>query len=523
MAKAVGFAFVILAAMCALALAKESAETTLGSVQCRSENVHLCTQEDVLKFGGLECELVLNLHIGSSLCPGDTVSTDISTLKPLQSISFVEHLFVSRNGELSGLDGLAITSVNGDLQIKHNAKLAALPGLEHVTEVFGNVFIHHNDGLKTTSGLASLLKIGGELRIRKNPQLMDLGQSFRQCTIGGSIEILGNDNLREFGGFEGLTEVAGDLQISNDVNTKKFTITQAGIEEANGEYTKVTENFMTDGGIALWEKPAKDWAIVYYRFENTWGPAWYIQRIKGGAGASAYIQKMSEEYDKMFDNGLPPLTGWEVYTGAYCYPGGGKLPLPNVQLEGAGAGQSVSFAAFANIVKIQGNLEITNTGVTVLKGFDNVVTIGGDLKIEENDALTSLEGLGSLQEASSVSIQNNIQLESLEGLQKSVRISKRPKEDRKWVDWGAVIKSNSGSDLPCDWWNLVECSTESTASGSMNVVAFLLRAVLVASICLNVFFIFHFSTKSSSSSSARDVLDSGRTELADVRQAGYNY
>jgi len=110
----------------------------------------------------------------------------------------------------------------------------------------------------------------------------------------------------------------------------------AGYAEANGLYTRVHKNFMTDGGIALYAKENVEkghtqdwkwrWLIAYYDASTKYGPAFYVQQGEEGAYA-AKLKKDFEGFPDMSHAQLP-TTGWVIDQGDWKL--GAKKPVPLV-------------------------------------------------------------------------------------------------------------------------------------------------------------------------------------------------
>lgn len=103
--------------------------------------------------------------------------------------------------------------------------------------------------------------------------------------------------------------------------------------EANGTYTKVQTNFMTDGGVAVYEKGSeKDWKqkwlIAYYPASNKYGPGWYIQQ----GVDSCYKSKISKDPEQFpaMTNVVVPANAWTLYQGDHKH-GAAVRPVPTIE------------------------------------------------------------------------------------------------------------------------------------------------------------------------------------------------
>jgi uncharacterized circularly permuted ATP-grasp superfamily protein len=103
----------------------------------------------------------------------------------------------------------------------------------------------------------------------------------------------------------------------------------AGVLDANGIYKKVEANFMTEGGIAIYDKGdntwRQRWLIAYYPASNKYGPAWYIQQ----GVYSAYQRKLPRDPEQFPDSSAMevPTSGWVVYQGDFEFLASKPLPV----------------------------------------------------------------------------------------------------------------------------------------------------------------------------------------------------
>lgn len=113
---------------------------------------------------------------------------------------------------ISNLDSLSsLTSIVGDLELRHNNLLPDLYGLHNLDSIFGSLFVGGenpywgNDLLYDLSGLTSLNFIGNDLIILGNQNLVTLDGLENLTTIaGGTIFIDNNDSLNSLRGLDSL-------------------------------------------------------------------------------------------------------------------------------------------------------------------------------------------------------------------------------------------------------------------------------------------------------------------------------
>lgn len=144
----------------------------------------------------------------------------LADLQGLESVEALGSLEIRDNAglvDLSGLDG--VTSVSDQVWLGDNAKLASLDGLQALTQV-GSMWIENNLQLSSLAGLQALTQ-ATNLRLENNPKLASLAALESLTTIGEQLEIgycdaQGNDALIDLHGLENLTALGGLSLYQND-------------------------------------------------------------------------------------------------------------------------------------------------------------------------------------------------------------------------------------------------------------------------------------------------------------------
>jgi hypothetical protein len=144
----------------------------------------------------------------------------LSDLQGLEGVEALGSLEIRDNAglvDLSGLDG--VTSVSDQVWLVGNAKLASLDGLQALTEV-GSMWIEDHPQLSSLDGLQALTQ-ADELRLENNPKLASLAALQGLTSISGHLEIgycdaQGNDALIDLHGLENLTTLGGLSLYQND-------------------------------------------------------------------------------------------------------------------------------------------------------------------------------------------------------------------------------------------------------------------------------------------------------------------
>jgi hypothetical protein len=144
----------------------------------------------------------------------------LADLQGLESVEALGSLEIRDNAglvDLSGLDG--VTSVSDQVWLVDNAKLASLDGLQALTQV-GSMWIENNPQLSSLAGLQALTQ-ATNLRLENNPKLASLAALESLTSIGEQLEIgycdaQGNDALIDLHGLEKLTALGGLSLYQND-------------------------------------------------------------------------------------------------------------------------------------------------------------------------------------------------------------------------------------------------------------------------------------------------------------------
>ena len=275
------------------------------------------------------------------------------------------------------------TEIEGDVQIGEwggGSDISNLNALNVLTSIGGSLSIEYNSELSSLSGLSSLTYIGGSLIIKYNGLIYLTGLN-NVDSVGNDIRIYGNDSLSSLTGLEGITAVKGDLTADNPSLVSLsglenitfigglFTIGQNALSSLTG-----VENLDSIGG-TLW---------IYGNELTTLSGLDNVTSIGGDI--------IIDESDLASIAALENLTSIEggFYIGG---PWGSSIHL-------------TSLIGLENVVSIGGDLRIMNLdSLTSLTGLDNVTSIGGNLQIWDNDALVTFSGLDNLD-----SIEGNLEI-----------------------------------------------------------------------------------------------------------------
>jgi len=359
----------------------------------------------------------------------------------------------SGSSNITNLNGLnVLTSIGGELNIKHNDILPSLTGLDNLIFIEGSLVIRFNDDLSSLTGLEGLTTIGG-MFIGDNESLPSLTGLDGLTTINGGITIDGNDALTNLTGLEGITTVEGSLEVYWNTTLTSFTGLDnvASIEEElfivrNAALTSLTglESLITiDGDVYI---------AVNYALASLTG----LDNVEAGSldDLSIYYNpSLSEcEVQSICNYLVSPNGTIDIYGNAIgcnspveianacgitlpCLPYGNYYFYTQEQID--------NFQTdYPNCTQLNGNVLIRGNDITNLNGFNVVTSIGGDLNIYDNPVLTSLSGFDNL-----ISIEGSIHIGT--------------------INWGMPFPTTSHNPLLS---NLYALNSLTTINGDLSIV-----------------------------------------------------
>lgn len=183
----------------------------------------------------------------------------LGSLRGLRKVTVLEGLVVHRNLALTSLAGLdSVTRINGDVVLTRTG-LTSMQGLGGLECVTGDVRLDRNDNMPDFGGLDSLRRIGGSLVIGR-PQLSSLRGLSTLEHIGGSLVIHSGSESEHsapsfnFAGLEGLARIGGNLVISSIDNIESFDGFDS-LEEIGGHLVFVSCIFLKRPSLPVSSQP----------------------------------------------------------------------------------------------------------------------------------------------------------------------------------------------------------------------------------------------------------------------------
>jgi len=285
----------------------------------------------------------------------------LENINALANLTTIEtNLSLNSNASLINLSGLEnLNSVGGVIEIWYNNSLTSIAALSQLTSIGSHLYLTGNSSLTSLDGLHNITSIGGIFKINSNDGLTNLSPLANLTSIGSHLEIYGNDGLTNFTGLEGLTTLPSNLVVVNSNITSLFglhNITSIGGDVYLGAYPSSFGIFGGYGNPKL--TSLNDLSNLTEIGKRLWITA----------------------NDLLVDlEGLQNVTtlGRGIYIGA----------LPNSYARGNAA--LTSIAQLSGITMIDGDIEIERNPVLAsLNGIGQIDHTGiSELRIVENDTL----------------------------------------------------------------------------------------------------------------------------------------
>uniref|UniRef100_UPI0040492C95 hypothetical protein n=1 Tax=Flavobacterium sp. TaxID=239 RepID=UPI0040492C95 len=330
----------------------------------------------------------------------------VTNLDAFSSISHLKQaLIISGNPLLNNINGVSqlenLSEMGQGLIIENNTSLSAInfPSL-YIANDFTNISILGNNALSSIQ--FPLIQSVFNLKILNNasltqfnaPQLWKIGQwttyPFNVVSQGG-LQINNNTSLQNLNGLSGLLNVAS-VEINNNMILNNINGLSNILYETLLDYStaaiKIQNNpeltqCHIDSFCDLLDYDATE-STVYMIIENN--------GIGCGSKIAVYNQCLGTnecpQQDFVFN------TQEEVDQFIIDYPFCTEIN-GNLIIDGNGVGIT-DLSSFFQITAIHGDLEITNSSIASLEGFNQLLNINGDLILEENSNLIDLNHFTSL-------------------------------------------------------------------------------------------------------------------------------
>lgn len=378
-------------------------------------------------------------------------------------------------GNLVNCNAVVVTTCTGDYTVTSQAELDALANCEVIT---GNLVLDSGSGITNLNALSNITTIGGDFEIRDEAAIGDLDALSNLATLGGNLTLRNSTSLDDLIGLSNLTNFTGDLTIDNigatdltglggittpnDVTLISGVLTSlAGlsITDIAGNLTLTTIPNVTDftsltsltsigGNLQLENLDFADLSFLT-NLTSVGGDITIFNNDRASFTSLAGIENIAGYNDAntvtINDNGfldcnaLLPLpfvvdvsTDNAVECGAPVVCTGDYTVTNQTELDALalcneitgnlvidGSTDIANLDVLTNLTTLGGKLEIRdNTILANVGGLANLTSFGGlNLRIENNDALISLNGLGGITNVFNFNIRDNLLLPDLTGLE----------------------------------------------------------------------------------------------------------
>ncbi len=371
---------------------------------CLSEGITFTTQEQIdsfpIDYPGCT-EIIGGLYI---------INGQVQNLNGLINITSIGGSLIITGQEglasLSGLDNLI--SIGESMEIDHNRNLTNLTGLYSLTTIGNDAVFYGNYGLENFEGLNLLNNIGGRLIIAGNDDLINFGGLQNLITIGAELYIYSNHSLSDLSGLENLTSAGGSVQILYNTNLNNIQalsgITPGSLNQLD-IYSNLILNECNIPSICDYLMSPTGVVNIFQNDDGCNNPSEVAESCGFELGCLSYGNYWvvnQQEADNFFLNypGCTDLKG-------DLHIGGEELNYVN---------------GLYGINSVEGDLLVQhNYSMNNLNGLESLTTIGGDLYIggygEGNIYLRDLTGLENLVNFDgSIYVINNEFLTNLQGL-----------------------------------------------------------------------------------------------------------
>ncbi|MHC1777728.1 MAG: T9SS type A sorting domain-containing protein [Lentimicrobium sp.] len=392
---------------------------------------------------------------GTLLIIRNDTLTSLSGLDNLSSIGNdlligVSYVFTPKNMEaLTSIHALgSLTSIGGEMYIS-STSMSSLTGLDNVSTIGGNITIYYNDYLTDISSLNKLTSIAGKLEIGYTA-LSSLEGLNNVTTIDRSLRINKNHSLKNFEGLNNLSYIGTGAWISYNDSLTSFE----GLN--NLEYI--------DGYLYIWSNPTLSGLSGLENLDSIGSILHISQNGLTSLSALSGLQSIKESLYiinndqltslsgldhvfadsiaelKIFNNALLQTCDVQSICDYLASPNGtvdihDNAPGCNSQEEVVAAceqhclPEGITFTTqeqidnfqtnYPGCREIEGDVIIHGDNIENLNGLIALTSIGGNTYIEDDESLTSLNGLNNLAFIGgdlNLTVGNLINFTGLEGL-----------------------------------------------------------------------------------------------------------
>ncbi len=307
-------------------------------------------------------------------------------------------------GNVTDISGISsIKRIEGTLRINYS-NLTTLSNFYNL-EYIGNHFeVINNQNLVSIENFNSLQFVGGTFVIDQNNSLTTIKEFNALTDIGNFFNVIFNVSLLTISDFDNLTNVSGGIGISGNnallsiPNFNQLSGFMSNLYIIDNNSLLTLEGFNSIVKITVLEIIDNNSLIRISGFSN-------LEEV------SVQMKIGADEYDEQSLIEIPEFDNLSII--------GGGLEITNTKL--------TSLTGFNNIQEI-GSLDpdwrnlyiINNSELISIDGFNNLSKVYGVFGINSCSNLTGIIGFSNLVEVNSIAIAYNLSLQTLSGLENLV-------------------------------------------------------------------------------------------------------
>lgn len=353
-------------------------------------------------------------NITGDVTIGGSGVTNLNGLVNLNSIGGYLYITSSSLNDLSGLDNLtsiggqfyfgsttfvdlngfpALTSIGDDLEIRYNDNLTVISGLNALTMIGDasgdDLYIQNNSSLNTISGLNTLGTVFSSIYIRDNPVLADISGLSMLSSVGSSF-YLEDTQILNLSSLSSISTIPAQFSISNNDNLSDLSGLPSSFTYVGILRISDNDNLSDLSGLPL--------SLTF----PSWGD-FIVSNNNSLLNLSGLPVSFSNINIEIKDNdALLSLSGLDELSSVSNLSIGGNANL--IDLSGLPSQSSIE------------GLLIYNTNLSDLSGLPSYNSVSGNLNISSNSNLNDISSLSSITSTGSLIINNNNLLSNLNPL-----------------------------------------------------------------------------------------------------------
>lgn len=317
-------------------------------------------------------------------------SSTLVSLEGLNGVNLINgSVYITNNADLASLSGFGVKTINGALQITSNSQLNSLAGMNSLQAVSKLITISYQPSIASLAALSKLSILNG-LYVQ-DTNISDFSSlGYTATSINGELYVISNTQMTSLAGLETVATIAGPLYATYNSALRSLE-PLANLATVAGSVTLVDNQFTNLTGLG--------------NLKNVTGSLTLVSSVLSSLAGMNALRSVGGQISI-----IAPITDLSVFNSVAQING---LSISSTNLESL-----VSLAPTA-FTTINGPLTIGSTTVNGvsgngngllqnLGGLEGIVTINGDLSIQNNAILTNLTALSNLQNVGLITISQAI-------------------------------------------------------------------------------------------------------------------